>query len=181
MKRSQLAREIVEILALTVLIFVVIRFVVQSYHMEGPTMQPTLHPNEYVLVNKAAFLFRPPARGDVIVFHFPRNTRQDYIKRIIGVPGDTVQVDGTNVWVNGVQLRETYIKVAYNPVAKRWRVPPDQFFVMDDNREFGDDSRIWDFVPKNYIVGKAVLVYWPSEVWHFIDSHSEIFSHIKGG
>lgn len=180
MKRSHLAREIVETIVLTLLIFFVFRLVIQSYHVEGPSMQPSLHTDEYVLVNKVAFLFRPPERGDVIVFHFPHDTTQDYIKRVIGLPGDTIRIDSTHVWVNGVQLNEqAYISVPANPFSKEWKVPPDQYFVLGDNREVSDDSRYWDYVPKSFIVGKAVMVYWPLGNWQFINTYPSVYAQIK--
>src|SRR5947209_18759182 len=88
LKRSHLAREIVETVALTLIIFLVIRFAIQSYRVDGVSMQPGLQSDEYVLVNKTAYLFHPPERGDVIVFHFPDDTTKDFINRVIGLPGD---------------------------------------------------------------------------------------------
>jgi signal peptidase I len=181
LKRSHLAREIVETIALALLIFIVIHFVVQSYHVEGPSMQPGLNTNEYVVVNKMAYLFHAPERGDVIVFHFPRDTRQDFIKRIIGIPGDTVQIDSTHVWVNGVLLNEPYISAPANPVAKIWKVPPGDYIVMGDNRLVSDDSRYWDYVPKDFIVGKAVMVSWPLPNWQFINTYPTVYAQIKTG
>lgn len=181
MKRSHLAREIVETIVLTILIFLVIRFVVQSYHVVGTSMQPSLANDEYVLVNKIAYLFHPPERGDVIVFHYPLDTNQDFIKRVIGLPGDVITTDATNVWVNGVQLKEPYISKKANPSGNTWKVPPNQYFVLGDNREVSDDSRIWGFVPRDFIVGKAVLVYWPIKGWQFINTYSDVYSHIKPG
>ncbi|GCE47534.1 signal peptidase I [Thermosporothrix hazakensis] len=178
MKRSHLLREIVEILALALLIFLVVRLVVQSYHVDGDSMSPSLQSNQNVLVNKMAYLFRGPERGDVIVFHYPKEPNVDYIKRIIGVPGDTIRIDSEHVWVNDVQLNEPYIKEAINPYAKSWKVPADNYFVLGDNRPVSKDSRYWDFVPKEYIVGKAVLVYWPTDQWKFIDTYSNTFAPI---
>jgi signal peptidase I len=181
LKRSHLAREIVETIVLTILIFLVIRFVVQSYHVVGTSMQPGLSNDEYVLVNKIAYLFHPPERGDVIVFHYPLDTNQDFIKRVIGLPGDTITTDATNVWVNGVQLKESYISIKANPSGSSWKVPPNQYFVLGDNRGVSDDSRIWGFVPRDYIVGKAVLVYWPIKNWQFINTYPDVYSQIKPG
>jgi signal peptidase I len=181
LKRSHLAREIVETIALALLIFIVIHFVVQSYHVEGPSMQPGLNTNEYVVVNKMAYLFHAPERGDVIVFHFPRDTRQDFIKRIIGIPGDTVQIDSTHVWVNGVLLNEPYISAPANPVAKIWKIPPGDYIVMGDNRQVSDDSRYWDYVPRDFIVGKAVVVSWPLTNWQFINTFPTVYAQIKPG
>lgn len=185
MKRSHLAREIVEIIALTVLIFVVIHFTIQSYHVDGPSMKPNLAPNEYVVVNKTAYLLHPPERGDVIVFHFPyynkNETPPDYIKRVIGLPGDTIRYDASHVWVNGVQLQEPYISKPANPnmSTPEFKVPPDNYFVMGDNREVSDDSRYWGPVDKKYIVGKAVLVSWPATNWQVINTYPTVFAAIK--
>jgi signal peptidase I len=178
-KRSHLAREIVETLALTLLIFLVVHMVIQSYHVDGLSMEPGLNSQEYVLVNKAAYLFHAPERGDVIVFHYPRDTTQDYIKRVIGLPGDTIQTDSTHVWVNGELLNEPYISMPANPFAKIWKVPPDSYFVMGDNRQVSDDSRWWGFVPKDFIVGKAVLVYWPTNDIEFIKTYPAVYAQLK--
>lgn len=178
LKRSHLAREIVETIALTILIFAVIHFVIQTYRVEGPSMQPGLTPDEYVLVNKAIYLFHAPERGDVIVFHYPLDTTRDFIKRIIGLPGDTITVDQTNVWVNGVKLKEPYISSAANPTGRTWKIPSNVYFVMGDNRPVSDDSRDWGCVPKDYIVGKAVVVYWPMSNWQLINTYSTVYAAI---
>jgi signal peptidase I len=172
-------REIIETLALTLLIFLVIRFVIQSYHIEGTSMQPGLRTDEYVFINKEAYLFHTPERGDVIVFHFPRDTTQDFIKRVIGLPGDTIKTDSTHVWVNNTELREPYVSTSLNPSAKTWKVPPDDYFVMGDNRPDSYDSRDWDFVPKGYIIGKALVVFWPLNTMHFINSYQNVYSSVK--
>lgn len=179
MKRSHLAREIVETVALTILIFAVIHFVIQTYRVEGPSMLPGLTPDEYVLVNKAVYLFHAPERGDVIVFHYPLDTTRDFIKRIIGLPGDTITVDETHVWVNGVQLKEPYVSTSANAIGHSWKVPPNAYFVMGDNRPVSDDSRDWGCVPKDYIVGKAVAVYWPLGNWQIINTYSTVYAAIQ--
>ncbi len=181
MKRSQLAREIVEILVITGLIFIVVRFVIQSYHIDGPSMQPGLTTNEYVMVNKVVYLFHAPERGDVIVFHYPHDTTQDYIKRIVGLPGDTIETDNTRLWVNGTLLKEPYISTPFNQQATKWKVPAGQYFVVGDNRPVSDDSRSWGFVPRDYIVGKAAAVFWPLSQFHFINTYSNVYTGIKGG
>ena len=179
MKRSHMMREIVETLALTLLIFLVIRFVIQSYHIEGTSMQPGLQSDQYVFINKEAYLFHKPERGDVIVFHFPHDTTQDFIKRVIGLPGDTIKTDRTHVWVNNVQLKEPYITTPLNPAAQTWKVPPNDYFVLGDNRPDSYDSRNWDFVPNNYIIGRAIVTFWPLNSIHFINSYSNVYSAIK--
>ncbi len=179
MKRSHLAREIVETIALTLIIFLVIRFAIQSYRVEGVSMQPGLHDNEYVLVNKIAYLFHAPERGDVIVFHFPLDTSKDFIKRVIGLPGDTITVDSTSVRVDGVLLNEPYISERANPQGQRWTVPVNSYFVMGDNRPASDDSRDWGYVPRDDIVGKAVIVYWPLGSWELINTYPTVYAQIK--
>ena len=171
-------REIIETLALTLVIFVVIHFTVQNYMVDGQSMQPGLTNNQYVLVNKLAYLFHAPERGDVIVFHWPIDTNKDLIKRVIGVPGDVIVIDSKTVRVNGVLLNEPYIMAPVNPAGNKWVVPPNEYFAMGDNRLVSDDSRDWGFVPKSYIVGKAVFVYWPINSWHFIDTYGSVYSTI---
>ena len=179
MKRSHLAREIVETIALTLIIFLVIRFAIQSYRVEGVSMQPGLHDNEYVLVNKIAYLFHAPERGDVIVFHFPLDTSKDFIKRVIGLPGDTITIDSTSVKVDGILLNEPYISERANPQGQRWTVPVNSYFVMGDNRPASDDSRDWGYVPRDDIVGKAVIVYWPLGNWELINTYPTVYAQIK--
>lgn len=179
MKRSHLAREIIETLALTLIIFLVIHFTVQNYMVEGTSMQPSLNNNQFVLVNKLAYLFHAPERGDVIVFHWPSDTTKDLIKRVIGLPGDTIVTTGDTVQVNGVVLKEPYISAHVNPGGQKWVVPTNDYFVLGDNRPVSDDSRDWGYVPRSYIIGKAVLVYWPVNNWQIINTYSPVFSAIK--
>jgi len=180
-KSSHLAREIVETLALTLIIFLVIHFTIQNYQVDGSSMESSLHNNEYVLVNKQAYLFQPPARGDVIVFYWPVDTTKDLIKRVIGLPGDTIVTTSSTVQVDGVVLHEPYVKVPFNLEGRQWVVPRNNYFVMGDNRQFSDDSRDWGFVPKSYIIGKAVMIYWPLGNWQFINTYSSVYSNIKPG
>jgi len=178
-QRSHLAREIVETIALTLIIFLVIRFAIQSYRVSGPSMLPGLQTDDYVLVNKIAYLFHTPERGDVIVFHYPLDTSEDFIKRVIGLPGDTVSLDNKTVQVDGVVLHEPYISEAYNPSGKTIKVPMDEYFVLGDNRPLSDDSRDWGFVPKADLVGKAVIVYWPLSNWELINTYSNVYTQVK--
>jgi signal peptidase I len=157
---------------------VVIHFTVQNYMVDGTSMLPGLQNNQYVLVNKLAYLFHVPERGDVIVFHWPVDTNKDLIKRVIGVPGDVIVIDNKTVRVNGVLLNEPYISAPANPAGNTWVVRPNEYFVMGDNRQVSDDSRDWGFVPKDYIIGKAVFVYWPLNSWHFINTYQPVYGKI---
>lgn len=176
---SHLAREIVETIALTLLIFVVVHFTVQNYRVDGTSMQPNLNSDQYVLVNKTAYLLHTPERGDVVVFHWPLDTTKDFIKRVIGLPGDTITIDSKTVRVNGVLLNEPYISAPANGVANVWKVPAEHYFVMGDNRGVSDDSRDWGFVPKSYFIGKAVTVDWPIRNWQLINTYPAVFAQIK--
>lgn len=180
MKRPHLVRDIVEVVAIAILVFVAIRFTIQSYTMAGSTMNKTLNSGENIIVNKSAYIFHAPQRGDIIVFHYPLDVSKDKIKRIIGLPGDTIQTDSTNVIVDGTLLKEPYVQHPYNPAGETFKVPAGQYFVMDDNRLVTDDLRTWGDVPRDYIVGKAALVFWPFSTFRFIKTDTTVYAHIKG-
>ena len=180
MKHSHLVREIVEAVALIIFIILVVHFVIQSYQVGDPSMQKTFTKGQNVLVNKMAYLFRSPERGDVIVFHYPQDTAEDYIKRIIAIPGDKVQIDRTHVWVNGVQLNEQpYVSTPANPIAGTWTLEPDQYFVVSDTRTNGFDSRTWGPLNKQFIVGKVVAIFWPLTNLSFINTFPDVFTAVR--
>lgn len=166
-KHHHLALEIAETVFLTLLMFLVIRFAIQNFNIDGTSMEPNLHNNELVLVDKWSYLFHAPARGDIIVFHAPPEPTQDYVKRVIGLPGDIITIRGTKVIVDGVMLAETYIAPQDQGVPSGARtitnqvVPANDYFVLGDNRAVSSDSRIWGFVPRQNIIGRAALIYWP--------------------
>jgi len=180
-RRFRFMREILETIILTVLLFLVIRFAVQNYRVDGVSMQPTLQNGEYILVDKASYYLHPPHRGDIIVFEWPVDTTQDFIKRVIGVPGDHVQVTATGqVIVDGDSLKEPYIAPAPDPYQPTNIVlKPGQYFVMGDNRGDSSDSRIWGPVPTQDIIGRAILVYWPLSNLEIIPNYSSVFAAIR--
>src|SRR5436305_9397344 len=145
--------------------FLVIRLAVQNFNIDGHSMEPSLHDTELILVDKWSYHFHTPTRGDVIVFVAPPNPSQDYIKRIIGLPGDVITIQGTTVIVNGKPLKEFYVKPENQgnpyPSFTNRVVPPDAYLVLGDNRNGSSDSRDWGCVPRKNIVGRAALVYWP--------------------
>jgi signal peptidase I len=188
-KRYRLVREVIETIVLTVLMFLVIRFAVQNFNIEGHSMEPSLHDQELILVDKWTYLFHPPSRGDVVVFAAPPQPSQDYIKRVIGIPGDVITIRNTTVTVDGVTLKETYVdprnlgptyedKSIVNMV-----VPPNDYFVLGDNRANSSDSRVWGFVPKDNIIGRAALVYWPLQQDNdgFLPNVSAVYAHVHQG
>lgn len=185
-KRYRLVREVIETVVLTILMFLIIRFAVQNFNIEGTSMEPRLHDKELILVDKWTYLFRPPTRGDVIVFVAPPAPSQDYIKRVIAIPGDTLTIINTTVIVDGVTLNETYVDPARqgNPYAdkviKNLVIPPNDYFVMGDNRAGSSDSRAWGFVPRQNIIGRAALVYWPLGQNNngFLPNYSSVFNTV---
>jgi signal peptidase I len=162
------ALDVLETLILSVVLFAGINAISARIRVDGYSMEPTLHSGEFVIVNKLAYRLGTPKTGDVIVFHFPRNTEEEYIKRVIGLPGDEVTISGGKVTVNGQTLDEPYI---YAPPAyeRSLLVPEDSLFVLGDNRNNSSDSHQWGTVPLGYVVGKAVFVYWPPQDWGLID------------
>ena len=160
--------DVLETVVLALVLFWGINAVSARIRVDGYSMEPTLYDGEYVIVNRLAYRLGDLQRGDVIVFNFPRDLQQEYIKRIIGLPGDHVMVTGGNVIVNGQTLDEPYIAASPN-YQSEWTVPDDSVFVLGDNRNNSSDSHSWGPVPVSYIVGKALLVYWPPRMWGLID------------
>lgn len=177
-------REILETVLLTAVVFLLVHSLVQNFKVEGSSMEPTLRSGQYLLVNKAAYLrldsdllgfvpgekipgdftFQPfgqPKPGDVVVFRFPRDTQKDFIKRVIAGPGDTVQVKNGQIWVNGRLIDEPYLQDRPSYTVALQTVPPDNYFVLGDNRNNSSDSHVWGLVPRENIVGKAWVIYWP--------------------
>lgn len=161
--------DVLETLVLAVLLFAGINAVSARIRVDGYSMEPTLHSGEFVIVNKVEYKLGAPHIGDVIVFHFPRDPEQEYIKRVIGLPGDQVAISGGKVSVNGQVLNEPYIASPPAYGDRTWVVPEDQLFVLGDNRNNSSDSHNWGTVPMSYVVGKALLVYWPPKEWGLID------------
>lgn len=178
-KHTRFVREIVETIAFTLLIFSVIHFAVQGFRTNGESMEPNFHNNEYVLVNKVVYLLQQPQRGDVVVFRYPLNPGEDFIKRIIGLPGDTVQTTPDSVSVDGVVLNEPFISIPSNIANETWKLAPNQFFVMGDNRDNSLDSRFWGPLDRSYIVGKVVLSYWPLNELSLINTFPSVFAAIR--
>ena len=195
-------KELLETAIFILLVFLIVRGVVQNFKIEGSSMQPNLHTNQYILVNKIVYFhfdtnaplrllpgrgdlpprivypFHMPRRGEVVVFEYPRDQSKDYIKRVIGLPGETVYIHDGLVYINDKLLDEPYLEGAQTacrpesdacssgPVT----VPAGAVFVMGDNRGNSSDSREWDALPLDRIIGKAWLSYWPRDDWGVIPS-----------
>ncbi|MBY9081859.1 signal peptidase I [Paenibacillus sp. HN-1] len=176
-KKKNEALEWVKAIAIALVLVILIRWLLfKPFIVDGPSMQPNFHTGERVIVNEILYDMRSPKRGEVIVFHVPSEGR-DFIKRVIGVAGDTVKVQGDVVTVNGKTVDETYIQGAIDDAHKNNRlyndkdfpnvefkdgtVPEGHVFVMGDNRSDSTDSRMIGYVPLGDIVGRADVIFWP--------------------
>ena len=160
--------DLLETIFLSLLIFFGINALSARIRVDGSSMEPTLHSGEFIIVNKLAYRTGATQFGDIVVFHFPRNPSQEYIKRVIGLPGDQVEIIGGQVIVNGNVLSEDYIAAPPTYEAS-WTVPDDAIFVLGDNRNNSSDSHAWGPVPLDHVVGKAVIVYWPPTEWGIVE------------
>ena len=151
---------ILQTVLFAVILFFVVNMLTARIRVEGDSMEPSLIDGQFVVVNKLAYSLQDPERGDIVVFRFPLNPDRRFIKRIIGLPGDLVQVNNGEVFINGNLLSEPYLSAppAYND---RWEVGRSEVFVLGDNRNNSSDSQNWGALALQDIIGKAFLVYWP--------------------
>jgi signal peptidase I len=164
-------REIVETLLLTLFIFWIVNAATGRFRIEGHSMLPTLQEGEYIIINKLSYYLEEPERGDIIVLQFPNDRSRDFIKRVIGLPGDQIEVSAGVVHVNGVSLQEPYIQDMPS-YSGNWTVPEGQYFVLGDNRNNSSDSHNWSFLPQEDIVGKAWIIYWEPENWGLVPHYN---------
>lgn len=164
--------EVIETLVLAALLYFAIDSVMARVRVENISMKPTLQPGEFLLVNKLAYRWSDIQYMDIIVFQYPLDTTQDYIKRVIGLPGDVVHIENGIVTVNGNPLDEPYLNAPPNYTGE-WVVPENTVFVLGDNRNQSSDSHNWGFVPYENIIGRALLIYWPFNEFEVL-SHPQI-------
>jgi signal peptidase I len=165
-------REMVETLLLTLLIFLAIRTLIQNFRIEGTSMRPNLHNGQYLIVNKLVYYLHPPERGDVVVFHYPNNRNRDFIKRVIGLPGEKVEIRGEHVLIDGEELDEPY---ALHESSYAWgpqRMGEGEYFVLGDNRNSSSDSHNWGPLQRDDIIGKAWISYWPPRYLGLVPHYS---------
>jgi signal peptidase I len=143
--------------------FFIVTFVAQPVRVQGASMQPRIEDNERIVVNKAIYRFQGVERGDVVVFYYPRDPSVSYIKRVIGLPGDRVEIRAGRVFVNGAAIEEPYLLPEYRDRYDMEPTPvePGHYFVMGDHRSSSMDSRSFGSVPEKYIYGKAAFCVWP--------------------
>jgi signal peptidase I len=142
----------------------IITFLYQPVRVEGTSMLPRLEDHDRLFINKFVYHVSAIERGDVVVFHYPRDPEKSYIKRVIALPGDRLRIDRGQVWLNGRRQREVYVPEEYRDTKSMMEivVPDDAYFMMGDHRSISSDSREFGPVERSLIYGKAVFVYWPA-------------------
>ena len=163
-------REVLITVAIALAIFFAARATIQTYEVYQTSMEPSFFQGQRVVVVKAVYWWGEPQRGDVVIFTAPNGNDEEYIKRIIGVPGDTVEVLHGVVYVNGFKLDEPYVKNSFSYSLPEQVVPVDNFFVLGDNRDVSNDSHRGWFLPRSHLIGKAWLVTWPPSDWGVVPS-----------
>jgi signal peptidase I len=152
------------VICLAVTFFFII-FLYEPVKVEGGSMEPGLEDQERIFINKLVYRFESIERGDIVVFHYPRDTRKSFIKRVIGLPGDRIRILSGHVYVNGAALPEPYVPDDYQDASSYAEtvVPANAYFVLGDHRNSSNDSREFGPIMRGYIYGKAVFGYWPME------------------
>lgn len=161
-------RDILITLILVIVVFLLLQVTFQRFVIVEHCMEPGLHEEERILANKVVYHFHEPERGDVIILHPPFNPELVYIKRIIALPGDTVEVRDGAVYVNGIKLDEPYIKEPPTYTFPLTGIAGDEYFVLGDNRNNANDSHKGWTVPRENIIGKAWLSFWPPKEWGLV-------------
>ncbi len=165
-------REGLSTFLLALLIFALLQVTLETREVQLSSMKPSLLEGQYLVINKVVYYFHPPRRGEVIVFHYPKNPGLVYIKRVIGLPGDAIEIKEGKVHINGIYYDEPYVSGDTAGALAMQIVSPKHYFVMGDNRNSSSDSRHWGTVPRPEIIGKAWLCYWPPSEWGLAPNYS---------
>jgi signal peptidase I len=158
------------------LAIVVMIFLYQPVKVEGTSMYPLLSDQERIFINKFVYRFEPIERGDVVVFWYPLDRSKSFIKRVVGLPGETIEIRAGHVYIDAEELPDQYVPAGYldgSNLGPR-RIPSDSYFVMGDHRDSSNDSRVFGPVPRQYIYGKAVFAYWPVDHFGSLSSTSTV-------
>ncbi len=169
LRRPGITRELIDLLVMIGAIYALVNLTTVRFVVQGPSMEPTFHNDQFLIISRVNYMFGTPQRGDIVVFHYPNNPTEDYIKRLVGMPGDTVEIRETQVYVNGTALYEPYINGPCDAVHcpdNVWALGDDEYFLMGDNRNRSSDSRGFDEpVRRQHIVGEVLIRYWPPQDW----------------
>lgn len=163
------------------LAIVVMIFLYQPVKVEGTSMNPLLSDQERIFINKFVYHFEPIERGDVIVFWYPLDRSKSFIKRVVGLPGETIEIRDGHVYINGQELADQYVPANYldGSTYAPHHIPVDGYFVMGDHRDSSNDSRVFGSVPRQFIYGKAVFAYWPADHFGSLTSSSTVSAASK--
>ncbi len=154
--------EVVKVVLISLAIILPVRmYLIQPFYVEGASMEPNFYNKEYLIINEITYRFNEPQRGEVIVFKYPKNPRNYYIKRIIGLPGETVEIRDGQVYINNEIVAETYIELFSSDNRRAIVLGSDEYFVLGDNRNNSSDSRLFGPLKEKYIIGKVWFRGWP--------------------
>lgn len=171
-------REFLEIILIAGGLFLAVNTATARVRVESISMEPNLYEGQFVVVNRLAYRWANPERGDIIVFHFPNNTAKRYIKRVIGLSGDFVSANDGQMFVNGIPLVEPYL-AATPGYQGEWTVGEGELFVLGDNRNNSNDSKNWGMLKLEEVIGKAVFIYWPLGDFGLIP-HYDLLGNVEG-
>ncbi len=164
-------RDVRDTIIMVVAIYTLVNLVAPRYIVEGASMQPNFETGEWIIVNRLPYLFGEPQRGDVVILDFPE-PQEDLIKRMIGLPGETIEIHDGLVFVDGEPLSEAYIDAPPRYTKEAITLGPDEYYVLGDNRNNSRDSHAFGAVTRDHIIGRAMLIYWPPPNWGLIPTQS---------
>lgn len=176
----KILREVGITILIAVAVFVCLRLTVQSYTVVMSSMEPNFHDGECIMVNKVCYRSSGPQRGEVIVFDPPFDSPHPFIKRVIGLPGETVEIKDEKVFIDGIPLEEEYIMASPSYTMPATEVPENEYLVLGDNRNSSNDSHNGWTVPRDNIIGKAWFTYWPPSKWRVVKHYSYPELNIAG-
>ena len=168
LQHPNMLRDLIETMVLVAVAFLVVNALIGRFRIEQVSMQPNLHEGEYVIVDKVSYTFRQPERGEIVVLKNPSLGQPDLIKRVIGLPGETIEVRGGRTYINGQPLTEPYLAQPMVGDFPATQLQANQYFVMGDNRNNSEDSRRFGARPMGDIVGRAWIIYWPPADWQIL-------------
>lgn len=168
-RSKSIVREFIETIVLTLLIYFLVRtFLFENYRVLGHSMDPTLENDQFLVVNKLGYRLHEPERGDIIVFRDPRTDERKLIKRVVGLPGEMLEIKDGQVYVNDYLLDEPYVANPGRYSQSATPIPEEEYFVLGDNRNNSSDSHNWGTLSRQEIVGQAWISYWPPTLWGLI-------------
>lgn len=169
--KSGILREAIETFLLVIAIYAVVNLSTARFVVEGRSMEPNFHTDEFIIVSRLSYILGEPERGDVVVFHYDEESGRDFIKRIIGLPGDHVEMKDGQIYINGEPIDEPYVLDLCRTVTCRdreWFIGDDEYFVLGDNRNASQDSHDFGPIKREQIIGQAWVRYWPPSTWSVI-------------